>query len=308
MLEITNPAELPESFASCVVAIGKFDGIHLGHRQLLHELDEYAQENSLATVAITFDINPKTLLDPKSAPKPLIGPLQKSSWIDLAGVDVLMTLKFDEALANLTPEEFVEKYIQPLGAQMVMVGQGFRFGRKGSGSIADLRELGPKFGFRAREIASVMLGNQRISSTQIRSLLDAGEVEAAALLLDRNHVVTGVVEHGRKLGRTLGFPTANLSRQSEGYLPADGIYAGYLIAGGVRYPAAHSVGTNDSVEEVPRLLESHVIGRDDLDLYGQVVTCEFVAKVRGWRKFDSLDSLVSQIAKDVEDAAEILGE
>lgn len=308
MLEITNPSQLPEGFAACAVAIGKFDGIHLGHKQLLHELVEYSQDNSLAAVAITFDKNPKALLDPASAPKPLIGPGQKSAWIKAAGVDVLMTLEFNELLASLTPAEFLEQYLQTLGAQMVMVGEGFRFGNKGSGTIADLRELGPALGFRAKEIPSVMLGNQRISSTQIRSLLELGEVEAAALLLDRNHVVTGVVEHGRKLGRTLGFPTANLSRASQGYLPADGVYAGYLIANGVRYPAAHSVGTNDSVGEVPRLLESHVIGRDDLDLYDQVVSCEFVAKVRGWQKFDSLEKLVAQIAKDVADASALLGE
>ena len=133
-------------------------------------------------------------------------------------------------------------------------------------------------------------------------------VSAAALLLGRNHVVRGEVEHGRKLGRTLGFPTANLSRDSEGLLPADGIYAGYLTAEGVRYPAAHSVGTNDSVGEVPRLLESHVIGRDDLDLYGQIVECEFVDQVRGWQKFDSLEALVEQIGNDVAQASKILGE
>ena len=308
MLEITNPNQLPESFASCAVAIGKFDGLHLGHRQLLHELVEYANENSLAAVVLTFDKNPKALLDPTSAPKSLIGPTQKSRWIEEAGIDVLMTLEFDEELAKLSPEEFLEKYLQSVRAQMVMIGEGFRFGNRGSGTITDLRELGPKFGFRSKEISSVMLGNRRISSTQIRELLEAGAVEAAALLLDRNHEVTGEVEHGRKLGRTLGFPTANLSRKSEGYLPADGIYAGYLTAEGVRYPAAHSVGTNDSVETVPRLLESHVIGRDDLDLYGQIVTCEFVGKVRGWQKFDSLEELVAQIARDVAQAAEILGE
>jgi riboflavin kinase/FMN adenylyltransferase len=117
-----------------------------------------------------------------------------------------------------------------------------------------------------------------------------------------------LVEHGRKLGRTLGFPTANISRNAEGYLPGDGVYAGYLYANGIRYPAAHSVGTNDTVGEVPRILESHVIGRDDLDLYDLEVTCEFVAQVRGWAKFASLAELIDQIAVDVEKAREILGE
>ena len=116
----------------------------------------------------------------------------------------------------------------------------------------------------------------------------------------------GVVEHGRKLGRKLGYPTANLSRDSEGLLPADGVYAGYLYADGVRYEAAHSVGTNDSIEAVPRLLESHVIGRDDLDLYGKTVICEYVDQVRPWAKFESVDELTDQIARDVAGAKKIL--
>jgi riboflavin kinase/FMN adenylyltransferase len=116
------------------------------------------------------------------------------------------------------------------------------------------------------------------------------------------------VEHGRKLGRQLGYPTANISRLAEGYLPADGVYAGYLIADGVRYPAAHSVGTNDSIEAVPRLLESHVIGRDDLDLYDKTVVCEYVAQVRGWAKFETLEKLKAQIADDVARAKRLLEE
>ena len=211
-------------------------------------------------------------------------------------------------MADLTPEEFVLSYLVPLRARYVMVGQGFRFGKGGQGDISDLRSLGQKHGFRAKEVENVMLGDQKISSTRIRQLLDLGLVAEAAVMLGRNHVTTGVVEHGRKLGRTIGFPTANISRDAEGYLPADGVYAGYLIADGTRYPAALSVGTNDSVAEVPRLLESHVIGRDDLDLYDKVVSNEYVAKVRGWAKFESMDALVEQIAKDVSVAAEILGE
>jgi riboflavin kinase/FMN adenylyltransferase len=128
------------------------------------------------------------------------------------------------------------------------------------------------------------------------------------MLLGRLHSTVGPVEHGRKLGRKLGFPTANLARSSEGYLPADGVYAGYLTADGVRYPAAHSIGTNDSIEAVPRLLESHVIGRDDLELYGKTVVCEYVAQVRGWAKFESIETLTGQIAADVVRAKELLDE
>ena len=308
MLQLTNPKHLPEDFADTAVAIGKFDGIHLGHQQLIHELVELSEEAGLAAAILTFDRHPRSVLNPSSTPAPLIGPVQKAELLEEAGVDVVLTATFDQDMADLTPEEFVLSYRVPLRARYVMVGQGFRFGKGGQGDISDLRSLGQKHGFRAKEVENVMLGDQKISSTRIRQLLDLGLVAEAAVMLGRNHVTTGVVEHGRKLGRTIGFPTANISRAAEGYLPADGVYAGYLIADGTRYPAALSVGTNDSVAEVPRLLESHVIGRDDLDLYEKVVSNEYVAKVRGWAKFESMDALVEQIAKDVSVAAEILGE
>ena len=307
MLEITETSEL-EQMPVTAVAIGKFDGLHLGHQQLLHELVEYSQEAGLVPAVITFDRHPKALLDPENCPRPLIGPKQKAQLMSDAGVEILLTLPFTSELAGLSPREFIEKVISPLGAQMIFVGEGFRFGSHGTGTIADLREFGPEFGFRVREVAHVQAAGRKISSTDLRAILDAGKVEVASLLLGRNHQVTGIVEHGRKLGRTLGFPTANMSRAAEGYLPGDGVYAGYLYAQGIRYPAAHSVGTNDTVGEVPKILESHVIGRTDLDLYDLEVTCEFVAQVRGWAKFESLDELIAQIAVDVDKASEILGE
>jgi riboflavin kinase / FMN adenylyltransferase len=308
VLEITSPTQLPADFADTAVAIGKFDGIHLGHQQLFHELVELSEDAGLAATVFTFDRHPRTLFDPAGAPKPLIGPGQKSRLLQEVGIDLVLTAKFDQELASLSPEQFVANYLVPLRARLVMVGEGFRFGAGGKGTIEDLRRIGQVQGFSAREVRNVNLGESKISSTRTRALLDQGDVAEAAVLLGRNHETTGVVEHGRKLGRTIGFPTANISRSAEGYLPADGVYAGYLISDGVRYPAAHSVGTNDSVAEVPRLLESHVIGRDDLDFYDKVVTCEYVAKVRGWAKFESLELLVEQISKDVAVAASLLEE
>jgi riboflavin kinase/FMN adenylyltransferase len=256
MLEITETSEL-EQMPVTAVAIGKFDGLHLGHQQLLHELVEYSQEAGLVPAVITFDRHPKALLDPENCPRPLIGPKQKAQLMSDAGVEILLTLPFTSELAGLSPREFIEKVISPLGSQMIFVGEGFRFGSHGTGTIADLRDFGPEFGFRVREVAHVQAAGRKISSTDLRAILDAGKVEVASLLLGRNHQVTGIVEHGRKLGRTLGFPTANMSRAAEGYLPGDGVYAGYLYAQGIRYPAAHSVGTNDTVGEVPKILESH---------------------------------------------------
>lgn len=306
MLEISEPSDLPEAYSDLAVAIGKFDGLHLGHATLIHELMEFSEDAAFTPAVVTFDRHPNEVLNPAEVPRSLVGPSQKAQLLEQLGIEVTISLKFDKELASLSPEEFVNRVLVPIRARTVFVGEGFRFGSGGTGTVSTLRELGVRLGFRVREVAAVELSGEKVSSTLIREQLDQGNINLVNLLLGRNHCVTGVIEHGRKLGRTLGFPTANFSRASEGYLPVDGVYAGWLIADGVRYPAAHSVGTNDSVAAVPRLLESHVIGRDDLDLYGKVCTAEFVQQVRPWSKFGSLDELVTQIASDVSRSAEIL--
>jgi len=306
MLELTG--SLPAEHADTAVVIGKFRSIHLGHQQLIHELIQASEDSGLSALVLTFDRHPNAILKPDAVPEAVIGPKQQRRLLEVLGVDVLKLVSFDEKFANSSPEEFVTKHLVPLRARLVLVGGGFKFGAGGEGNIETLRQLGLKYGFQVREVSNIEANGRKISTTAIRELLDLGKVEMASMLLGRNHSTEGIVEHGRKIGRTLGYPTANISRDAEGYLPADGVYAGYLIADGVRYPAAHSVGTNDSIEAVPRLLESHVIGRDDLDLYDKNVVCEYVAQVRGWAKFETLEKLKAQIADDVARAKKLLEE
>lgn len=306
MISVTSIDQIPTDFPELAITVGKFDSLHLGHQQLLHELVEYASDAALAPAVLTFDKNPTEVLKLASAPKPVIGPNQKLRLLEDFGIELVITLNFDESLANTSAEDFVKQYLIGANAQMVMLGEGARFGAKGQGDIELLRRLAPQLGCRAKEVAGVLFKDRRISTTWVRQALESGDVELAAALLGRNHVTTGVVEHGKKLGRTIGFPTANLSRSSEGYLPADGVYAGWLWVGAEKYLAAHSVGTNDSVGEVPKLVESHVIGRDDLDLYDKVVTVEYVKRVRPWAKFASLEDLVGQIGRDVIAAKELM--
>ncbi len=301
MLSWTKPSEVPRDFASTAVTIGKFDGVHLGHQALLSRVVDLAEENFMAAVALTFDRHPDALLNPAECKLPLIGQGQKNSLLAEAGIDATLTLSFDETLAAMPAQQFVQEIlIESLRAKIVVVGEGFRFGNRGLGTVELLRELGSKFGFRVFVIPQVTLGGEPVSTTRIRELLDQGKVVAAAALLGRNHTTVGVIEHGLKIGRTIGFPTANLSRDGEGYLPLDGVYAGWLYSDGQKYPAAHSVGTNETFQGVPRLVESFVLDRKDLDLYDKTVTLEYVQFIRPAAKFDGVEALVEEIHRDIE--------
>ena len=308
MLLFNNLNEVPNSDASSAVTIGKFDGVHLGHQKLLQELVEAAQALGAEPVVVTFDRHPDALLKPERSKLPLIGLDQKHQLLEAAGVSSTLNLPFTQQLASLTPREFVQQIlVEKLNAKLVLVGEGFRFGAGGAGNVATLQELGSEFGFTAKIVGNLTQDGQKVSSTRIRELLDEGNVAAAAKLLGRVHTTVGVVEHGLKIGRTIGFPTANMSRESQGYLPLDGVYAGWLIADGQKYPAAHSVGINETFQAVPRLVESHVLDRKDLDLYDQIVTLEYVDFVRPSAKFAGVDELIVAINNDLDKVRSILG-
>jgi riboflavin kinase/FMN adenylyltransferase len=298
-LQWSSIGEVPEDLGPTVVSIGKFDGIHLGHRALMKVAVEQAEALGAASAVITFDRHPLALLNPAALKLPLIGAHQKAKLIQAAGIDALLTLPFDEALSQLTATEFVENIlVKTMNAKVVVVGVDFRFGKGGAGTPDLLAELSLIHGFTLHIVPPVMVNGERVSSSLVRELLDAGNVERVTSLLGRRHETTGLVEHGLKLGRQLGFPTANMSRNSEGYLPLDGVYAGWLYSDGVRYPAALSIGINDTIQAVPRLMEAHVLNRKDLDLYDKTVTVEYVAFVRPSVKFSGIETLIAAIQAD----------
>ncbi|KQX06561.1 MULTISPECIES: bifunctional riboflavin kinase/FAD synthetase [unclassified Leifsonia] len=298
------PADRPAS----VVTIGKFDGVHAGHRAVIDRLRATADADGLAAVVVTFDRNPLALLNPEKCPASLVSTEQKLELLGETGVDATLLVAFDEAFAAQSPEEFVRRVlVDGLGARRVLVGSDFRFGAKGAGDVALLRELGAASGFTVDVIDDVRPdGEHRVSSTWIRSLLDEGDVAAATTLLGHVPSVRGVVVHGAARGRELGFPTANLSPESEGLIPADGVYAGHLVDDGVRYPAAISVGNNPTFEGVPhKQVEAYVID-EDIDLYDHVVTVEFAHRIRGMWAFTGIDALIEKIQSDVDAARELL--
>lgn len=303
-----NLSDVPSDIEETAVTIGKFDCLHLGHQSLFSSLMKAASKENLSPTVVTFDRHPDHLLRPDRARLPIIGKNQKHSLIESFGADVLVELEFNQELASKTPEQFAKEIlIDTLHAQVVMVGEGFRFGNQGSGDTKTLRDLGQRYGFSVSEVKPVEIDGETVSTTRVRNLLDEGNVAAVAKLLGRVHVAVGVVEHGLKIGRKIGFPTANLSREAEGYLPLDGVYSGWLVSEGVRYPAAHSVGINETFQAVPRLVESHVLDETELDLYDKAVTLEFIDFVRPVEKFDGVESLVAQINLDLDVVRQQLG-
>lgn len=308
MLTLTSLSAIPADHGPTAVTIGKFDCIHLGHQALFTEIVDAATNLNLVPTVVTFDRHPDHLLRPDRAKLPILGPGQKSQLISGFGVATMLQLEFNQGLADLSPEQFVEQIlVQGLNAKLVLVGEGFRFGHQGSGNFELLQTLGQKHGFEVSEVKRVQVDGEVVSTTLVRELLDLGNVKLVNKMLGRVHEVTGMVEHGLKIGRKIGFPTANISREAEGYLPLDGVYAGWLIADGTRYPAAHSVGINETFQAVPRLVESHVLDETELDLYDKVVSLEFVDFVRPAAKFDGVEALVRQINLDLDIVRKQLG-
>jgi len=308
MLHFKSMSEISKSPGGSAVTIGKFDALHLGHQHLLNELKNVASSRVLSSVVVTFDRHPLNFLKPGKAPQPIIGPSQKLAHLTNAQVDVLLTLEFDDALANLSAEDFVRNVlVEKLGAKFVIVGHGFRFGANGEGDCELLAELASKYGFEFKALDAFKIDGEVVSTTRVRSLLDSGDVVGAAKLLGRPHVTTGNVEHGLKIGRTIGFPTANIARDCEGYLPVDGVYAGWMHVDGEKLPTAISIGINETFQAVPRLAEAFVLDRKDLDLYDKVVDLEYVGFVRPAAKFNGVEDLVISINNDIAKIRVILG-
>jgi riboflavin kinase/FMN adenylyltransferase len=268
-----------------------------------------AADDGLKAVVVTFDRNPLALLAPEKCPDALVSVRQKLELLATTGVDATLLLPFDRALASVPATEFVERVlVDTLHAKAVLVGSDFRFGAKGAGDVRLLADLGATFGFTVEVVDDVRPeGERRVSSTWIRELLAEGEVRRATELLGHAPAVSGIVVHGAKRGRELGFPTANLTPESEGLIPADGVYAGWLTDSGTRYPAAISVGNNPTFEGVPtKQVEAYVLDRD-LDLYDHLVDVEFVERLRGMVAFTSIPDLVETMRGDVDRARDILG-
>ena len=308
MLRFTSPDQIPADFGPSAVTIGKFDGVHAGHRAVLDQLLAVAAERSLASAVVTFDRHPLALLRPDLAPASLVSTAQKVDLLEATGVDAALVLTFDESVSGQAPEDFVlHTLVNALHARVVLVGSDFRFGLRGAGNVELLEKLGAVHGFDVLVVDDICRdGDRRVSSTWIRELLAAGNVEQAATLLGGLPTVRSVVVGGERRGRELGYPTANLDPAIEGFIPADGVYAAWLVVDGVPYGAAVSVGNNPTFEGVPaKQVEAHALDQS-FDLYDKTVDVRFVNIIRGMRKFTGADALVEQMARDEAEIRAVL--
>lgn len=305
--------QVPADLAGSVVTIGNFDGVHLGHQAVLAQVISTARDLGVPAVALTFDPHPAQVHRPQDAPELLTGLTDRLDLLEATGLDATLVVEYTLEFAAQDPEEFVRRYLaEALAARAVVVGQDVRFGAGNTGDRATMTELGRRWGF-AVQIAEDVGGDaaRRWSSTWVRELLAGGDCAGATRVLGRPHRMRGRVVHGEARGRMLGFPTANLATTATGTIPADGVYAGWLVrtdqAEPVQMPAAISIGTNPTFDGQVRQVEAHVLGRTDLDLYGAEVVVEFVRRLRPTLRFDGVDPLVAQMRQDVLDAADALG-
>ena len=289
---------------SSVVVIGVFDGVHKGHQLLLNRAKEIAAGRTI--IALTFDPHPTTVFAPDKTPTLLTTLADRVELLKIHNADQVAVMKFNEKFAALSPSEFVQDIlVKQLNVGTVIVGRNFTYGHKAAGSVETLIATGVELGFTV-DVQELKSDTEVISSSRIRALVVAGKVEQARELLSRPHRLDGVVIHGEKRGREIGYPTANLGQIEGQTIPADGVYAGWLTVGINFWPAAISIGTNPTFEgERGRQVEAYALDQVGLELYDKNASIEFGWFLRPTLKFDCLDDLLVQMKRDCDQAREL---
>ncbi|MDT4938703.1 MAG: riboflavin kinase / adenylyltransferase [Pseudonocardiales bacterium] len=306
---------VPTGWGHCVVTIGVFDGVHRGHAEIIGRAVALATQRDVPSVLLTFVPHPSEVVRPGSHPPALTTIVRRAELVERLGIDVFCALPFTLEFSQLPPDEFAHLVlVEKLHASGVVVGENFHFGHKAVGDVALLQRLGSTFGFTAQGIPLLRSGDTPLSATYVRSCVQAGDLEAAAEALGRPHRVDGVVERGDQRGRELGFPTANLRTDAWAAVPTDGVYAGSVVRldewgrtadGPPLGAAAISVGTNPTFDVRQRRVEAYILDFEG-DLYGDAIGIEFVRRLRGMERFDSVDALITQMRRDVDDTRTVM--
>jgi len=301
-------ADITPAFTNAFVTIGNFDGVHRGHTPILKKIAKEAHAAGRKAIVITFDPHPKYILHADIRPFYLITTLEeKINLIEQMGIDAVVVIPFSLDFAKITPEEFILQILwEKLQIQKIFIGYDYRFGQGKRGNEALLRTFGEKLGFEVAVIPAVMQGNDTISSTRLRFAILDGDVKTAALLLGRPYNVSGIVSPGKKRGKDLGFPTANIKPDKE-LIPARGVYAAKVYLGASQYRAVLSIGYNPTFSDEEFSVEVHLFDFSG-NIYGKKLNILFIDRIRDEVKFDGPQKLIEQIKRDIDCAKVILNE
>ena len=304
MLRLNTTEALSTCTAPLHLALGVFDGVHVGHRAVIEAARQQVESHGGNCVVVTFDPHPIRVLAPERAPRQLLASLDhKARLLEKIHVDALLALPFTREFAQISATDFIESLVRHQHVTTIAVGEDWRFGKGREGEVSFLRRIGEKLGFQVIALPPVMHQGERISSTRIRQSIRDGAMANAAEMLGRPYGIEGLVVKGQQLGRTLGFPTANIALGEE-QLPPDGVWAVRGHGDGHAWQGVANLGNRPTVDGLTRVFEVHLFDHDS-DLYGKMLEVEFVKHLRPEQKFPSLDALREQITKDVTDAREV---
>lgn len=306
-MEIITSLEQLHSFAApCVVALGTFDGLHRGHLDVIGTAKQEAEHTGAKLAVFTFSNHPLEWINPAHVPVALVTPAVKLQLLENLGVDVLIDIPFNQLVADLLPQQFLER-LSALNYSCLVVGENFTYGQRGVGNVYTLAASAQAMGFKLIVRKLVSNNGTIVSSTEIRRLITAGEVQQAAKMLGRSYSISGIVAHGNERGRLLGYPTANLELvDAHVAIPLGGVYAVRAYVDGGVYGGMANIGKNPTFGDVekPRL-ETNIFGFSG-DIYGKTLTIEFVQRIRGEEKFAGIDALKAQLAQDKLDCLKFL--
>jgi riboflavin kinase/FMN adenylyltransferase len=304
-MEIVRDLEGLPAHPYPVIALGNFDGVHMGHQTILRAAIDRARREQGTAFALTFDPTPAKVLAPDRAPRLILTSDDKLQLLCKSGIDSVLVANFTHELSLLTPREFVRQYlVDRIGVRTVVVGHSVSFGHNRAGNAAVMTDLGREFGFDVVVVGPVNVAGMEVSSTKVREVIVSGDLRTAANLLGRPHFLSGPVVHGRERGRKIGFPTANIQARTE-CLPPDGVYATRLILDDGPHASITNIGMRPTFAEPERTIEAHVFDFNR-DIYDQDVRLEVIERIRPERKFDSGEALAAQIAADLKRARLIL--
>jgi len=298
-MKVFRDLDAPGLLPSPVLAIGNFDGVHLGHRKIVETLTSRARAVKGSSILMTFDPHPLTILRPAGRPPLITTMSEKIRLLSTLGLEILLIVPFTREFSNISAERFVEEILGgKLHAREVYVGANFHFGRGGVGDIELLRSEGARLGMKVERVPVVLYDSQPISSTRVRENIVRGAVERAAAMLGREYAIRGLVVHGRGRGAGLGFSTANLSTDNE-LIPAEGVYVTRAEVDGRFCPSVTNIGDRPTFGERERVIETHLLDYAGPELYGRTMRLAFCSRLREERRFESPDALTTQIKKDV---------